>query len=186
MQTQKNKGFTLIELLVTLAVAAIVIGIAAPSFNSQLQNNRALALGDELAAALNYARTEAVKQARKVTICASKNGTSCEGSWNEGFIVFVDAASADNAAPNTSSGILKAWNKGSHNAAITAKLSNNAAASYIRFNPLGSFAPPSNTITKAEIDIVLAGCKGKSAPKVMVSITGMVSTSRHDCPSSGN
>lgn len=178
----KNNGFTLLELLVTLVVVAITVGLAAPSFNAQLQNNRALTLGDEMASALNYARIEAVKQARRITVCASKDGATCEGNWNEGFIVFVDAAGADDAAPDPSAGVLKVWRESKHKATLTAKFSDDTEASYIRFTPLGAFARPSSGATKAEIDIELKGCSGKNVPVVTVNVTGLVSTSRKECP----
>jgi len=42
-------------------------------------------------AALAYARSEAVKRGRPVTVCASSNGSDCNSSqWEKGWIVFTD------------------------------------------------------------------------------------------------
>ncbi len=176
-----NRGFTLVELMITVAVFAVVLSVAAPSFNSQLQNNRSLALGDEIASALSYARLEAIKQAKRVTMCASKDGLVCAGNWNEGFIIFVDSAAADDAVPNPKLGPLKTWGKSDHDATLTAKFDGSADTSYVRFTPMGSFARPASGATKAEIDVQLKGCKGTHAPRITVGMTGMVSVSRRAC-----
>lgn len=83
------KGFTLIELMVTITVLAILVGIAIPSFRNIIDNNRSLALAQEGQAALQYARSEAVKRKRNVTICRSVNKTACENGtdWSVGWLV---------------------------------------------------------------------------------------------------
>ena len=90
-----TRGFTLIELLVTLAVAAILLGVAVPNFQLFVMNNRMASQANDLITAFNMARSEAVKRAANVTVCASSNSTtnaaSCMGSWQQGWIV-VDAA----------------------------------------------------------------------------------------------
>jgi prepilin-type N-terminal cleavage/methylation domain-containing protein len=55
-------GFTLIELLVTMSVAAMLAAIAIPGFTSMAQGERRVAEVNDLVLALNYARSEAVKQ----------------------------------------------------------------------------------------------------------------------------
>ena len=85
-----QKGFSLIELMVTLAVLAIVLGLAAPSFSSMLQDNRALSLGSELQGALQFARSEAVKRRLNVVICRrNAAGSACENGadWSVGWLV---------------------------------------------------------------------------------------------------
>lgn len=42
------KGFTLIELMVTIAVAAVLLGIAVPSFQDMLERNRVAAQTNEV------------------------------------------------------------------------------------------------------------------------------------------
>lgn len=77
------QGFTLVELMVTIAVAAILLGIATPSFTSIINNNRLTAAANEMVATLQTARLEAVRRNRSVTVCSSANGSDCagEGSW---------------------------------------------------------------------------------------------------------
>ena len=85
-------GFTLIELLVTIAVAAILLTIGVPSFQELFTRNRVASVTNDFLTALNYARSEAVKNSLTTTICMSNNQTSCAGSgaWGSGWIIWVD------------------------------------------------------------------------------------------------
>lgn len=90
---KKNTGFTLIELIITLTLAAILLTIGIPSFQTTLQSNRRVTQVNELISALNIARSEAIKRGNQVFICISNNGTSCvtgSGAWETGWIIFVD------------------------------------------------------------------------------------------------
>jgi len=55
-----NSGFTLIELMVTIAVLAIIVGIAAPSISNQLANQRVRSTTATLVNALKEAKVESV------------------------------------------------------------------------------------------------------------------------------
>lgn len=83
-------GFTLIEIVVTLAILALLSAIALPAFNGIIRNNRLTAVANEFVSHLDYARTEAIKRGNRVTVCRSSNGVSCDGDWNDGWIVFDD------------------------------------------------------------------------------------------------
>jgi len=48
-----------------------------------------------LIATLNFARSEAIRQSRPVSVCASGDQASCNnGDWNQGWIVFTDEGTA--------------------------------------------------------------------------------------------
>ena len=88
-----NRGFTLLELLVTIAVAAILLAIAIPSYLGMVQRNTIAANANDLVGDFNYARSEAVTRGQPVNVCASSNQTSCGGgNWDEGWIIFAPAA----------------------------------------------------------------------------------------------
>jgi type IV fimbrial biogenesis protein FimT len=86
-----NSGFTLIELMVTIALAAIILTQAVPSFNSLVQNNRLISQKNEFISTLNLARSEALKRGTRVTVCASTDQATCDtADWEQGWIVFSD------------------------------------------------------------------------------------------------
>ncbi|MGP9518078.1 pilus assembly FimT family protein [Psychrobacter sp. AOP7-C1-14] len=55
-----SSGFTLIELMVTIAVLAIIAGIAVPNISTQLANQRVKSTAATLANALKEAKVESV------------------------------------------------------------------------------------------------------------------------------
>ena len=88
----KARGFTLMELLITVSVAAILAGIAAPNFQSMIQESRQESRVNELTGALFYARSEAIKRSSRVSVCARSSNTSCGTNWDNGWIVYIDNA----------------------------------------------------------------------------------------------
>ena len=92
----RRRGFTLVELMVTLSVAAILLAIAAPSFDDAVGTSRLSGTVSELSSAVQLARSEAIRRNRRATLCRSDDGSTCSsgaGSWG-GWIVFVDADSS--------------------------------------------------------------------------------------------
>lgn len=93
-------GVTLIELMVTIAVMAIMLTIGVPSFSSIIASNRTAGLTNEFIAALNLARSEAIKRGTQVTICkcanpdASSPVCSTSANWHNGWLVFTDGNTA--------------------------------------------------------------------------------------------
>lgn len=88
-----KRGFTLIELMVTIAVLAILLTVAVPNFQMFVMNNRMASQTNDLITALSLARSEAVKRAANVTVCASSDGATCPAasasttSWAPGWLV---------------------------------------------------------------------------------------------------
>ncbi len=96
---QKRNGFTLVEVIVTLAIAAIVLSIGVPSFQSYIQNSRQTTAVNELATALQLARNSAITQRTRVVLCKSNNTSvaapTCRtgagsGDWLQGWMIFTD------------------------------------------------------------------------------------------------
>ncbi|WP_299802202.1 GspH/FimT family pseudopilin [uncultured Shewanella sp.] len=83
------RAFTLVELMVTIAVAAILISVAAPSFNSFYENSRSDSAIRNIQQSLQLARSQAVSYGSTVTVCPLREG-SCGTDWQNGFSVFID------------------------------------------------------------------------------------------------
>lgn len=84
-------GFTLVELMVTLAVAAILLTVAVPSFTDLIRTNRLTTKTNLFTTALNLARSEAIKRNVKVVVCKGANGACNTGNeWEDGWTVFAD------------------------------------------------------------------------------------------------
>lgn len=93
-EARGNAGFTLIELLVTITIATILITLAIPSYTTTTSLYRVSTEANGLVGDLQYARSEAIKQGITVTLCASTDGASCNGtSWSAGRIVISNPGS---------------------------------------------------------------------------------------------
>jgi len=136
------KGFTLTELVIALAVMAILMGVGAPSMQIAAKNAKLVTVNNELVAALQLARSEAVKQSLNVSVCARGTDISCGDDWDSGWIVFQDAG--DTIGRLDYGEEVLAVNRDIdrnidlRNSAITAGASGAAnARSFIRFSPRG-------------------------------------------------
>lgn len=81
MRVRINSGFTLIELMVTIAVAAVLLTVAIPSFRDLLARNELTTTANAWVGALSTARAEAVKRNQSVALCGDDDApTSGIGS----------------------------------------------------------------------------------------------------------
>ncbi|MDH0029835.1 MULTISPECIES: GspH/FimT family pseudopilin [unclassified Acinetobacter] len=71
----KNRGFTLIELIVTIAILAIIVTLAAPSFGNMMTEQKLNASTRELALAINQAKSQAAMMKTTVALCLNKTNT---------------------------------------------------------------------------------------------------------------
>ena len=88
----RNKGFTLVELMVTIAVAAILLGVAMPAFQSTSRNNAVRATTNDLISSINLARQQSMSMRTQVTL------SPASGGWDDGWaLTFDDAAAGEDA-----------------------------------------------------------------------------------------
>lgn len=184
----RNSGFTLIELMVTISVLAILMSIAIPSFQGFILNSRLTATTNDLASALAFARSEAVKRATRVTVCKSANTgasspiCSAGASWQDGWIVFVDGATAGTVDGTDANNILRVFQPTVNTGmAITSNGANFSNwLSYLASGvSQGGGGLPNDTFT---VDFVT--CPNpvtNMAREIRVNTTGRVMTSRVDC-----
>ena len=87
INTTIQSGFTLIELLITMAIAAILLAVATPSFQEMLLNNKTSSYASDFKMALYLAQNEAIKRGVQVTIKPKSNASQV---WTGGWDIFED------------------------------------------------------------------------------------------------
>lgn len=147
----KQRGFTLIELMVALAVLAILVSIALPSFEETIKNNRINTEQRKLLSAINVARSEASSRNQVITI-----GSDGGSRWDDGFKIYTDNEAAGNSSYSAGADTLIKDVAGNNNKDLKI-LSNAAGASFISFKGNG-------LLNEAE-DVVIAICDDRGAAR---------------------
>lgn len=85
-------GFTLVEMMVVVVMAAILMALALPGFQGLIQRYRVERMASALAAGLSFARTEAARRGRTVTL---RRRSGCSGrDWSCGWDTVAGAGDA--------------------------------------------------------------------------------------------
>jgi type IV fimbrial biogenesis protein FimT len=99
---KKQRGFTLVELMVVVAIAAVLIAMAVPSFTGLIKSNQVSSVVNTFMSDVRFARSEAIKRGGSVVICrsdspeaaspvCSTSGNAANGNgWVSGWIIFQD------------------------------------------------------------------------------------------------
>lgn len=105
-------GFTLIELLIAISVAGILLSIAIPSFSTMIRNNRLATQTNQIIAAINFARSEAIKRNTGITFCRANTitATTCAGgndanNWST-WIVLANGTNVRSGTVDSSGGTI--------------------------------------------------------------------------------
>jgi len=165
------RGFTLVELVIVMAVAGVLLALAVPNMRQFMQNQRLSSSAAALITALNYARSEAIKEDVPTTfgvggveVCASADGLNCDvaGNWNNGWIVLTPT----NAVPLQVVGPLPAGMTVTQNAAMPAVIFQSSG-----MLPTGALAVP-------QLQFKFCDTRGAAyAREVEVNATGYVAGS---------
>lgn len=75
-----SEGFTMIELLIVITIAGILASLAMPSFTNLIRDTRLSTTANSILSSLTYARSEAVKRNRAVSV-------EKKGQWSSGWDV---------------------------------------------------------------------------------------------------
>ncbi len=176
-----EQGFSLIELMAVVALVAILTAIAAPSFTSTIRENRNVVAANTIMQTLSIGRSEAIRLGREVTVCPSKDGSTCSADWAEGLIVILDTA-VGTAAPvkDTSkipaTGILKV-----EGALLNAKVTQTAggAQQWVRYSSRG--IPTGKIEIKLQVKPVTCTAGKEYYRELTVSVVGKVTATKTKC-----
>jgi len=87
-------GFTLVETLFVLLIMSIITMMAGTAWQSLQQRMEARATLTLIANSLSDARHAAITRQSPVSLCGSRDGQACDGSWQSGILAFVDIAAS--------------------------------------------------------------------------------------------
>lgn len=168
-------GFTLLELIITIAVLGIFLSLAVPSFLGAIQNNRMSGYANDFITAMQLARSEATQLRRPVSVCASSDGASCTGDWEDGWIVFVDDEPAGTTT-TTVDEILRVW------PGLEGNASNDGDdPDFIRYLPTGAVDDNAGTAFPVTFELTIPDCTRDNQREVEIARTGRASSRRIDC-----
>lgn len=173
-----KSGFTLVELVITLAVVAIIVTVAVPSFASFIRSQRATTQANDLLVSLTFARSEALKRGTPIGVCSTNDATasppSCAGDddWSSGWLVFVDDASSgtDGEFDSGTEELLRVHDALDGNASLSG-----GGADSVRF--LGDGLVDAS----AAFTLKPQGCSGEQQRAVDVSATGRAEVLKETC-----
>lgn len=158
-------GVSLVELLVALAVAAVLAGIAVPSFAALMRDTRLTNAANDLLGAILYVRSEAIKRGRRVTICTSSGLSDCEPDvgWHAGWIVFEDGNG--NGAREDGERLLLVGNGLDRGVVVTG---NAPLRDYVSYLPSGATRMLGGALQMGAITL----CDGGAARQIVISASG--------------
>lgn len=87
------RGFTLIELMIVITLVGVMLALAVPNFRDFIRRNRLSAQSNEFIAAVQYARAEAIRRNRNVSVRAT-DASDNANEWGKGWQV-IDTLATD-------------------------------------------------------------------------------------------
>lgn len=178
MQTHstRNDGVTLVELTITVAIAAILVAVSAPSMKRIWRQANEQRAYHSMSSSLALARIHAITRGHPVTVCPSSDQLTCTGGtdWSKGWLVYLDPTRG--TQPPTSDAIVETL------PALQGKVSMHTSSGRqrIRYRPNGR-SPGTNlslSLCDAETNMLTG--------KIVISNTGRTRIERTDpglpCP----
>lgn len=157
MRTQR--GFTLIELMVVVAVLGILLGIGVPGMTQLVAQNRVSSAASDFHLALQSARSAALTQRTKASICPADGQPCGQGQdWTTGWATYLGGEEGTQTQVHALSGVEVA----SKDAVLT-------------YNALGFLEP---TTPRA---FQFSANNGEAVRWVCITPTGKASVSRSSC-----
>ena len=167
----RQAGFTLVELMIVVALVAILLSLAAPSFRETIARNRLEGVAAELSTDFQYARSEAVARNAQVGLFV---GSNCYTVFTVGTTAATGCAAA---ALGTGATVIKSVTPETIPSSVSLAFLSNAptAPAYIQFDPVRGMAADSNG-TNWEGQVTLSSSVGNWQLRTAVTNAGRVKT----------
>jgi type IV fimbrial biogenesis protein FimT len=163
----RHAGLTLIELLVVLALAAILLGVAAPAFQQSLQRLRLQAAASDLQAAIDLTRSEAMARGHKVLMAPlDPSGVN----WQSGWAIFIDRNG--NRRPDPAEPLIHRHDALRPDLVIAARFTAGSTPDYIAYNAAGRTCRADNSLAARWGTLSLK--QGGQSRNVIINMLGRV------------
>lgn len=167
----------MVELMITVAIVAILLAVAFPSFEGSMRSNRVATTTNELMASLSLARSEALRSPGGAAICPSEDGNTCGNDWNDGWIVWID--DGDGLLTGANDRVIRHVEAHDRLALTATSPGGAAAANLVRFDNRGRVVPQ---VTRG-INLQPTNCPTDQGlvRDLNISLTGQVRIDRGVC-----
>lgn len=161
------RGFTLIELMITIAIMAIILAMAIPSFTQAIENARLGSQTNEFVTAVSTARAEALRTGAPVWLTAKADG------FQSGWCVRTSADACGTADP------ADLLDHGALHSRIVLSYPAEPETTSFEFTRLGALATAG---VATAIEFAPPGCPaGRTKRRIGINAVGRVSVERVDC-----
>jgi type IV fimbrial biogenesis protein FimT len=167
---RNSRGFNLLELMIAITVVGILLGLSVPTYRQFTRSNTATAAQNDLVTSFNYARSEALRRNRSVSVCSSTDGATCgdDTAWTSGWIAFSDRGTA--GLVDGTDEVLQVWRRTDSILTI-----NSTGGSFVQFQRTGMAA------AGMTVNIRWTGCTGNNVRRTAVLPTGALFASKVSC-----
>lgn len=134
-------GVSLIELMVVLAIAAVLLGFAAPAMHDMIRRFQINAATSDLFAAIDLTRSQAMTRGRRVQLVPLEPAGV---DWSRGWVVFIDN-NADRR-PGPGEEVIAVQSELPQGLTINFTFTGSSAPHYIAFNGAGRSCSDASTM----------------------------------------
>lgn len=150
----KHSGFSAVELMIGIAILAILMGLAAPSFNIWLQNSQIRNAAESIQNGLQRARAEAVARNTNIQLVLGAGS-----SW----VVRVAGGAEIESRPGS---------EGSKNAILAVTPAGATTVTFNSFGGLAANADGSATLTQVEVDSSVLAAVDSQELRITIGLGG--------------
>lgn len=134
-------GVSLVELMVVLAIAALLLGFAAPAMHDMIRRFQINAATSDLFGAIKLARSQAMARGRRVQLVPREPAGI---DWSRGWVVFIDANGDRRPGPGEE--VIASQGELPQGIAINFTFTGSSAPHYIAFNGAGRSCSDTSTM----------------------------------------